>query len=157
MVSLPDVDCKLPNSPNSDSPSMQVDSSEKVQQSTAEIKSDNWLPPVDLTHLEPEQHAVVERMLIEENAAFAGDDKDVGLAEDLQMKINLADTVPVQHTYTSIPKPLHEEVRKHIEDIVKGWIRKSKSSYSSPLVCIQKKDRSLILIICEDFHQVNSS
>ena len=61
VVSLPNVNWKLPNSQNSDSPSMQEDSSEKVQQSTAEIESDNWLPPVDLTHLEPEQRAVVEK------------------------------------------------------------------------------------------------
>ena len=113
--------CKLPTSQNSDSPSRQEDSSEEVQQSTAEIESDNWLPPADLTHLEPEQRAVVEKMLIEGNAAFARDDNDIGSAEDLQMKINLMDTVPVQRTYTSIPKPLYKEVREHIEDMfVKG-------------------------------------
>ena len=152
---LPNVDCKLPNSQNSDSPSMQEDSSEKVQQSTAEFESDNWLPPVDLTHLEPEQRVVVEKMPIEENVAFARDDNDIGSAEDLQMEINLMDTVPVQHTYTSIPKPLYKEVREHIEDMsVKGWIRKSKSAYSSPLVCIRKKDGSLR--ICVDFCQVSS-
>ena len=139
MVPLPNVNCKLPNSQSSDSPGMQEDSSEKVQQSTAEIESDNWLPPVDLTHLEPEQPAVVEKMLIEENAAFVRDDNDFGSVEDIRMKINLTDTVPVQCTYTSIPKPLYKEVREHIEHmLVKGWIRKSKSAYSSP------------------FHQVNS-
>ena len=155
VVPLPNVNCKLPNSQNSDSPSMQEFSSEKVQQSTAEIESDNWLPPVDLTHLEPEQRAVVKKMLIEENTAFARDDNDIGSAEDLQMKINLMDTIPVQRTYTSLPKPLYKEVREHIEDmLVKGWIRKSKSAYSSPLVCIRKKDGSLR--ICVDFRQVNS-
>ena len=85
---------------------MQEDSSEKVQQSTVKIESDNWLPPIDLTHLVPEQHAVVEKILIEENAAFARDDNDIGSAEDLQMKINLTDTVPVQCTYISISNPL---------------------------------------------------
>ena len=121
--------------------------SQKVQQSTAEIESDNWSPPIDLTHLEPEQQAVVE-----ENAAFARDANDIGSAEDLQMKINLTDTVPVQRTNTSIPKPLYKEVREHIEDILaKGWIRKSKSAYSSPLVSIPKKDGSLR--ICVDFRK----
>ena len=134
---------------------MQEDSSEKVQQSTAEIESDNWLPPVQLTHLEPEQCTVVEKMLIEENAAFARDDNDIGSVEDLQMKINLTDTVPIQHTYTSIRTPLYKEVREHIEDmLVKGWIRKYKSAYSSLLVCIRKKNGSLR--ICVDFRQVNS-
>ena len=133
VVPLPNANCKLPNSQNS----MQEYSSEKVQQSAAEVESDNWLPPVDLTHLEPEQRAIVEKMLTEENAAFARDDNDIGSAEDLQMKIKLKDTIPVQRTYTSIPKPLYKEVREHIEDmLVKGWIRISKSAYSSPLVCI---------------------
>ena len=156
MVPLPNVDCKLPNSQNSDSPSMQEDSSEKVQQSTAETESDNWLPPVDLTYLEPEQRAAVEKMLIEENADFARDGNDIGSAEeDLQMKKTFMDTVPVELTYTSIPKPLYKEVREHIEDMsVKGWIRKSKSAYLSTLVCIRKRDGSLR--ICVDFRQVNS-
>ena len=61
VVPLHNVDCKLPNSQNSDSPSMQEDSSEIVQQSTGEIESDNWLPPVDLTHLESKRHTVVEK------------------------------------------------------------------------------------------------
>ena len=87
--------------------------------------------------------------------SFARDDNAIGSAEDLQMKINLMDIVPVQRTFTSIPKPLYKEVREHIEDmLVKGWIRKCKSAYSSPLVCIQKKDGSLR--ICVDFRQVNS-
>ena len=103
---LPNVDCKLPNSQNSDSPSMQEESFEKIQQSTAEIESDNWLPPVNLPQLKPEQGAVVEKMPIEENAAFARDDNGIGSAEDLQMKINFTDTVPVQRT-----KPLYKEVR----------------------------------------------
>ena len=94
-------------------------------------------------------------MLIEENAAFARNNSDIGSAEDLQIKINLMDIVPVQRTYTSIPKPLYKEVREHIEDmIVKGWIRKSNYAYSFPLVCIRKKDGSLR--ICVDFRQVNS-
>ena len=94
-------------------------------------------------------------MLIEKNSAFARDDNDIGSAEDLQMKINFRDTVPVQRTHTSIPKPLYKGVREHIEDmLVKGWIRKSKSAYSLSFVCIRKKDGSFR--ICVDFGQVNS-
>lgn len=35
----------------------------------------------------------------------------------------------------------------------RGWIRKSASSYSSPVVCVRKKDRSLRL--CVDFQGMN--
>ena len=86
-------------------------------------------------------------MIIDENAAFARDDNDIGSAEDLQMKINLTDTVPVQRPYTSTPEPLYKKVREHITDmLVQGWIRKSKSSYSFSLVCIQKMDGSLRIV-----------
>ena len=92
-------------------------------------------------------------MLTEETVAFARDNNNIGSAEDLQMKLYPLDTIPVQRTYTSIPKPLYKEVREHIEDmLVKGWIRKSKSAYSYPLVCMRKKDGSLR--ICVDFCQV---
>ena len=35
-----------------------------------------------------------------------------------------------------------------------GWISKSKSPYSSPVVCVRKKDGSLRL--CVDYRQLNS-
>ena len=94
------VDCKVSDCQNSDSPSMQEENSEKDQQSTAEIEFSNWFPPINVTHLEPEQHAVVKKMLIENKAAFARDDNDIGSAEDFQMKINLMATVPVQRINT---------------------------------------------------------
>ena len=36
----------------------------------------------------------------------------------------------------------------------RGWIQKSKSAYSSPVVCVRKKDGSLRL--CIDYRQLNS-
>ena len=56
------------------------------------------------------------------------------------MPINLMDKTPVQKTYTSIPKPLYPEVKQYIEDLLnKGWVTKSTSNYSSPVVCVRKK------------------
>ena len=52
-----------------------------------------------------------------------------------------------------IPKSLIPEVKQHIEDLLnRGWIKHSKSAYSSP-VCVQKRDGSLCL--CVDFRELN--
>ena len=71
------------------------------------------------------------------------------------MDINLTDLVPVQRKYTAIPRPVYAEVKQYIEDLLnRGWIQRSKSAYSSPVVCVRKKDGSLRL--CVDYRQLNS-
>ena len=74
---------------------------------------------------------------------------------DFRMRINLKDDTPVQKTYYSMPKPLHTEVKNYIVDLLnKGWIKKSKSSYASPIVAVRKKDGSLRL--CCDYRALNA-
>ena len=71
------------------------------------------------------------------------------------MRINLKDDTPVQKTYYSMPKPFHTEVKNYIVDLLnKGWIKKSKSSYASPIVAVRKKDGSLRL--CCDYRALNA-
>ena len=93
-------------------------------------------------------------MLSEEHDSFSVSDSEVGCAEGLQMEINLKDNIPVQKSYQSIPKPLYSEVKAYIEDLLnQGFITKLKSSYSSPVVCVRKRDNSLHL--CVDFRALN--
>jgi len=114
-----------------------------------------WTPPVDLSYLSSEQQLIVKEMLREESGAFATDDGDIGCAKHLKLEINLRDDVPVQETYNSIPKPLYKEVKKHLQDMInRDWISDSKSPYSSPVVCVRKKDGSLTL--CVNYRQLNS-
>lgn len=50
---------------------------------------------------------------------------------------------------------MYDEVKAYLEDLKRrGWIRPSKSSYSSPMVCVRKKDSSLRL--CIDYRLLNS-
>ncbi|KAL2091607.1 hypothetical protein ACEWY4_013870 [Coilia grayii] len=71
------------------------------------------------------------------------------------MHITLRDPAPVQKTYMFIPKPLHAEVKEHLQDLLnKGWITPSRSPYSSPVVCVRKKDGGLRL--CCDYRELNS-
>ena len=70
------------------------------------------------------------------------------------MEINLKDNQPVQKKYTSIPRSLYPEVKQYIEDLLnQNFITESKSPYSSPVVCVQKKDGSLRL--CIDYRELN--
>lgn len=103
-----------------------------------------WDPPVDLSQLSEDQQCNV----------FAKDDWDTGCIKDLAMDIQLKDSVSVQKTYNAIPPHLYQEVKAHIQGLLnRGWIQKSCSSYSSPVVCVRKKDGSLRLYI--DYRLLN--
>lgn len=111
-------------------------------------------PNVDLSGLTDEQQRVVRKMLYEERDAFAVNEDDIGRIPDLKMDINLTDQRPVQRNYTAIPRPLYPEVKHYLEDLLnKNFIRKSKSPYSSSVVCVRKKDGGMRL--CVDYRELN--
>lgn len=111
-------------------------------------------PPVDISRLTEHQQEIVREMLRTESGTFAQDDIDMGCIKSLEMSITLKDNTPIQRSYASIPKPLYREVNEYIEDLLaKGWIVKSKSTYSAPGVCVRKKDGTLRL--CIDYRLLN--
>lgn len=119
------------------------------------MTKDKWHPPVDLSHLAEEEQEIAKCMLFDQSDVFAEDDTDIGCISDLQLKIYLKDDTPVQRSYNAVPKPLYREVKEHVQKLLDhGWIRKSVSPYSSPVVCVRKKDMSLRL--CVDFRGLNS-
>jgi len=112
------------------------------------------LTQIDLEHLNENERQLVVKMLNEEAESFSKDDEDIGCVPELRMKLELTNKEPVQKTYTSVPRPLYAEVKQYIEDLLnRGWIRPSRSSYSSPIVCVRKKDGDLRL--CVDFRALN--
>ena len=79
-------------------------------------------------------------MLFEESDCFISDDQDVGCAEDLQLKLNLSDSTPVQQNYIAVPRQLYPELKQYIEDLPnRGFIKNLKPSYSSSCVIVRKK------------------
>ncbi|GAA6090899.1 NACHT, LRR and PYD domains-containing protein 12-like [Tachysurus ichikawai] len=63
---------------------------------------DEWLPPVDVSHLDKHQRQVVQQMLREECHSFSKSDNDIGCIRNLQLSITLKDNEPVHRTYQSL-------------------------------------------------------
>ena len=110
---------------------------------------------IDLSHLSTEQHQKAVDLITEMSDVVCQDSEDIGDVQNCKMKIRLKDETPVQKSYYSMPKPLHQEVKHYVEDLLnKGWITKSSSNYSSPVVAVRKKDDSLRL--CCDYRALNN-
>ena len=124
-------------------------------QQESDPRGEGGVPKVVLGEtLTESQKDSVTRMLKEEAASFAKDDQDGGCIPDLQLKIELTDKTPVQKSYVSVPRPLYPEVKAYIEDLLnRGWIKKSTSPYSSPVMCVRKKCGQLRL--CVDYRELN--
>ena len=140
-----------------------VDSKHKgeVKTTTANQKAgqpyqDEFVPEVILNdHLTAEQKRKIRQMLSRERDSFCKDDNDIGCANDLYMKIELTDNTPVAKTYLGVPRSLVGELKEYVKDLLdKGFIQKSRSSYSSPCAVVRKKDGTMRL--CVDYRQLNS-
>ena len=108
----------------------------------------------DLSHLDKEKREVFDAMLRGVSGVFSKDDSDIGEIPDFQMPIHVEDKVPVTAAYRRIPPHLYQEVKHYIDDLLaNGWIRESYSAYSSPIVCVRKKDGSMR--ICVDYRKLN--
>ena len=116
---------------------------------------DDWVPKVDLSHLNTAQQEAVMKVLMEERDVFSRSDTDIGDIKDFKMNINLTDNIPVKEAYRRIPRNLYSEIKNYIDDLINnGWIRESFSSYCSPIVCVRKKDGGMRM--CVDYRQLNA-
>ena len=108
------------------------------QQETSETE---WEPAYDLSYLTPDKRKIGKQLLREEAASFSKDKDDAGDIPSLQKKIRLTDDIPVQKTYQSISRPLYQEVKDYLQDLIdRGWIVKSQVSIRFPCsVCTQDR------------------
>ena len=125
-----------------------------VMETVLQKDADSILSKIDFSGLTHDETEIVKKMLREEIQSFSAGDSDIGCAPGLQLDITLTDPQPIQKSYASIPRPLYGEVKQYIEDMLnRNFIKPSKSPYSSPCVCVRKKDGTLRL--CVDYRALN--
>ena len=80
---------------------------------------------------------------------------DLGRAANVKHHIILTDPIPFKERYRRIPPQLYEEVRNHLQEMLKlGAIRKSCSPWASAIVLVRKKNGKLRF--CIDLRKLNS-
>ncbi len=139
------------------SPSQEV----VIARQEVEIVSDSEqvsLPDgVDLSSVDgtEAQRQKVHAMFSKYSTIFAVDDDSLGCTHAVKHSINTVDDIPIRFPYRHIPPPQMEEVKQHLQLMLKkGIIRYSTSPYASPVVLVRKKSGALR--ICNDFRILNS-
>ena len=112
------------------------------------------LSQLDLSHLPQKEQDYVRDALKEVAGVFQKDQNDIGEIPELQMEIPLTDNNPVCVPHRSIPRPLYDEVKGYVNDLVANqWVRESKSPYRSPICVVRKPDQTLRF--CIDYRDLN--
>ena len=129
-----------------------------VEVNTGKISSsddrEQRIDAIELNGLEPEQADLVKRLLKQGKAAISQGDDDIGCAGVTRHRIELYDSTPIRQRPRRFPEPVTEEIERQCEELMDiGVIEYSKSSFSSPVVPIRKKDGSLRL--CIDYRKLN--
>ena len=112
-------------------------------------------PHVDLSRCETEsERSKITELLKKHSDVFMKKGEELGCTRTIVHKIKTTDNVPVNQPYRRIPPHLVEEVRNHLNDLLrKGVIQESNSAYAAPIVLVRK--RSGELRICNDYRKLN--
>ena len=94
-------------------------------------------------------------LFIKYQNTFSKTDMDLGRAANVKHHIILTDPIPFKERYRRILPQLYEEVRNHLQEMLKlGAIRRSCSPWASAIVLVRKKNGKLRF--CIDLRKLNS-
>ena len=117
-------------------------------------KDSEFLDSFEYSHLSESDATELKEFLIENRNVFAMSVEEMGCTDITEHRIELDDPTPFKEKTRPIPPGMYEELRSHIAELLSaGVIRESKSPFSSNIVLVRKKDRSLRL--CVDFRRLN--
>ena len=102
-----------------------------------------------------EERELFRDILRRNRSAFAMSDDDLGFTTAIEHRIRTTDDVPVVAPYRRVPPSQLQEVRQHLEKLMRmGVITESTSSYASPIVVVRKKNGNIRL--CCDYRALNA-
>ena len=94
-------------------------------------------------------------LFVKQSDVFAKSEDDLGCTHALQHRIRTTDDTPVTMPYRRIPPTQMEEVKAHLQKLVRsGAIVPSNSAYASAVVLVRKRTGALRM--CCDFRALNN-
>ena len=94
-------------------------------------------------------------LLVKYSFLFAMDSMDLGKTDLVKHHIKLTNYIPIKDQYRQILPQQHEEVQKHLKEMLDiRAIRHSNSLWARPVVLVRKKDGSLRF--CIDLRKLNA-
>ena len=138
-----------PKKEESDSNKITQEPSQRLQQLLDKLDLSNISDWTDV------EQGKVRSLMEKYEHLFALTDLELGKTSLVKHQINLSDAQPFKERYRKIPPHQYEEVKKHLEEMLKvGVIRKSISPWASAVVLVRKKDGSLRF--CIDLWKLNN-
>ena len=128
----------------------------KMQLSTDQLEK--LFDKIDLSgikDLSKEDQEEMQKLIKDCGFLFALNDLELGKTSIVEHTIKLTDYTPFKERYHRIPPHQFEEVRKHLQEMLKiGAIKHSNSPWASAVVLVQKKDGSFTF--CIDLRKLSS-
>jgi hypothetical protein len=131
-----------------------VKESNSVSKANSNANLQKLFEQVDLSHLQPEEQADVENLLVEFQDIFSSGPSDIGRTSKIYHKINTGDHPPIRQQARRIPGHRREEVDSMLQTMLEqGVIQTSFSPWAAPIVLVKKKDGTTRF--CIDYRKLN--
>lgn len=144
-------------------PTHKVDSRISVNEAEVFLSSDKARQtktascPVDLTDVNctTKEKEESRQLLLKHTDAFNQEGDELGYTETYKHRIPTTDDASVSQLFRRIPPTQYQEVKDHIQKLLKDdIIQESHSPYATPVVIVRKKDGSMRL--CVDYRKLNA-
>ena len=119
-------------------------------------RRDKLFSKLDLTGYDnwtQDQHDAMDDVIECYHHIFAIEDLELGHTDLVKHEIKLMNYVPFKERYRRIPPHQYEEVRKHLDEMLRMGAIRSNSPWASAVVLVRKKDGALRF--CIDLRKLN--
>jgi len=117
---------------------------------------DWWEDHLDVSSdLTDQQRVLLVELLRTHAHVFCQNEDDLGFTDAVKHRIHMTDDIPVRLPHRRVPPHLQQEVKEHLQKLVRqGIVRESNSPYASQAVIVRKADKSIRL--CVDYRALNA-